>query len=195
MDGKRCSSCGLLKHSDEYHNDKRRRDGKYPYCIPCRRERSGAKPMQPAKYASKREYDIDYRAAQSAAVKTAGARRRYLWTQYTMTPEEYDEMLRKQNGRCAICGETESRTSSKFGNGAHFHVDHDHACCNGPKSCGKCIRGLLCSDCNTGLGLFRDSTERLRAAGEYLEAHHGSQIGRQVEPRLEGVVPEIDAGA
>jgi hypothetical protein len=47
-------------------------------------------------------------------------------------------------------------------------VDHDHNCCPSKKTCGKCIRGLLCMDCNRGLGYFRDDTARLDRAISYL---------------------------
>jgi hypothetical protein len=56
-----------------------------------------------------------------------------------------------------------------LGNGG-FHVDHDHACCPGTRSCGKCIRGMLCNRCNTGLGMFLDDPNRLRHAASYLES-------------------------
>lgn len=59
---------------------------------------------------------------------------------------------------CSICGVTD-RT---------FHVDHDHGCCPGARSCGKCVRGLLCSQCNQALGLFGDNTDVLSKAIEYL---------------------------
>jgi hypothetical protein len=48
-------------------------------------------------------------------------------------------------------------------------VDHDHTCCSGEITCGKCVRGLLCVRCNTVLGLLRDDPEILRAAIAYLE--------------------------
>jgi len=59
---------------------------------------------------------------------------------------------------CEICGSDRN-----------LHVDHDHACCPGPMTCGKCFRGWLCSNCNTSLGLMKDDPERLRAAAKYLE--------------------------
>ena len=53
-----------------------------------------------------------------------------------------------------------------------LHVDHDHACCSKRKmSCGKCVRGLLCSQCNHLLGDADDDTERLLSAIDYLEQH------------------------
>lgn len=74
----------------------------------------------------------------------------------------YAEQLEKQDFKCAICPRTEA------GGNRRFHVDHDHTCCPGSKSCGLCVRGLLCHGCNTGLGQFQDSSALLRAAISYL---------------------------
>jgi hypothetical protein len=68
-------------------------------------------------------------------------------------------MLVRQGGGCAIC---------RRDNGKRLlAVDHDHACCPGERTCGKCVRGLLCDGCNHGLGKFRDDPELLRRAAEY----------------------------
>jgi hypothetical protein len=48
-------------------------------------------------------------------------------------------------------------------------VDHDHACCPGGSSCGKCVRGLLCSTCNSALGLLGEDTGTLHRAAGYLD--------------------------
>lgn len=79
---------------------------------------------------------------------------------YNMTPEKLQEMMAAQGNKCLIC----PRTFAEF----VPHIDHDHTCCPGGGSCGKCIRGLLCVDCNRGLGSFRDSADLLRAAADYL---------------------------
>jgi hypothetical protein len=47
-------------------------------------------------------------------------------------------------------------------------IDHDHSCCPGEGSCGKCVRGALCRECNQGLGNFRDDIDRLESAIAYL---------------------------
>jgi hypothetical protein len=52
--------------------------------------------------------------------------------------------------------------------GGKFNVDHDHSCCNGETTCGRCVRGILCSGCNGGIGLLRDDITILTKAIEYL---------------------------
>jgi hypothetical protein len=84
--------------------------------------------------------------------------RKGLWEYYKITPDEYMEMHRKQNGVCLICkGTAVGRGKAKN----RLAVDHNH-------ETGK-IRGLLCAKCNTGLGLFNDSKQLLVKAIEYLK--------------------------
>ena len=64
-----------------------------------------------------------------------------LMRRYNITVEQYDQMLADQGGVCAICKKPPLKN--------RLHVDHDHACCDRVGSCGKCIRGLLCSSCNS----------------------------------------------
>lgn len=84
-------------------------------------------------------------------------------TLYGITPEEYDRRLAEQGGGCAICGTADPGRGSK-----RFFIDHDHECCATTTCCGKCVRGLLCSGCNLGLGQFGDDASRLVAAAKYL---------------------------
>lgn len=57
-----------------------------------------------------------------------------------ITLEQYEELLARQGGVCAICRRRPTKN--------RLSVDHDHRCCPGRRSCGKCIRGLLCKECN-----------------------------------------------
>ncbi|MGE6697451.1 endonuclease VII domain-containing protein [Hyphomonas sp. NPDC076900] len=70
----------------------------------------------------------------------------------------YHEALSRQNHCCAICGS--KLNSSRY---TKFAIDHCHRS-------GK-VRGLLCTHCNTGIGLFKESPERLSAALRYLQIH------------------------
>lgn len=66
-------------------------------------------------------------------------------------------------GICSIC-----ERSDEF---ANMHIDHDHACCPaGGKTCGRCVRGLICRRCNMGIGLFGDSPMALERAAKYLRS-------------------------
>ena len=78
---------------------------------------------------------------------------------YGITADQYYEMLALQNNACKICG-SEYNNNDRCGSGKLF-IDHCH-------TTGK-IRGLLCSKCNHGLGLFNDDTDRLQRAIEYLK--------------------------
>lgn len=83
---------------------------------------------------------------------------------YRITADVYTEMLANQGGTCAICRRPDP-------SGRALSVDHDHECCpEAAKSCGKCVRGLLCWSCNVGIGHLRDDPDVLRAAAEYLMA-------------------------
>ncbi len=99
-------------------------------------------------------YDREYRKDKNWPEKM---RRYNLKRGYNLTPEQYDLMLKKQNGVCAIC-ESFRPLSHKE---TTFHVDHNH-------KTGK-IRGLLCARCNTGLGGFQDNMQYLKNAIKYLE--------------------------
>ena len=78
---------------------------------------------------------------------------------YGITLDEYNKLLSKQNNKCAICN---IDNNGKYRNKARaFAVDHCH-------STNK-IRGLLCSDCNTGIGLLKDNINFLESAIKYLK--------------------------
>lgn len=76
---------------------------------------------------------------------------------YKMTPAQYDAMWEAQGRGCYLCGSD-----------VNPEIDHDHRCCPGEKTCGNCIRGILCRTCNTVLGRISDSIEWLRKAELYL---------------------------
>src|SRR5690606_40566648 len=111
------------------------------------------------------EFNVRKRSAdgrQSYCRACSGANLRHM--RYGVTADAYSERLAAQGGGCAICGGSNP-------DGRALFVDHDHACCPGERTCGKCVRGLLCNSCNHGIGLFADSADRLMSAAKYLEAH------------------------
>lgn len=76
--------------------------------------------------------------------------RKYRLVQYGLTPDDYEELMCRQQGRCAICQRESSR----------LYIDHCHVT--------GVVRGLLCLACNVGLGQFQDDPERISRAITYL---------------------------
>ena len=88
---------------------------------------------------------------------------------YGVSPEWIYEEFERQNGTCPGC-------LTPFISISQVHIDHDHACCgNDYGICGKCVRGLLCSSCNMGLGMLKDNTETLSRLGAYLARYEESK--------------------
>jgi len=97
-----------------------------------------------------------------------------LRTRYGITFEDYEERWRKQKGLCATC-----RRPARLGTA--LLVDHDHQCCKpdrkmtkggykstDARSCGRCVRGLLCSACNTVIGKLERRGASRAVLVEYL---------------------------
>lgn len=90
------------------------------------------------------------------------ARRSHLKRKFGITLEEYENMVKIQHGRCAICGESPKETVDKRGRKkSNLYIDHCHDTLK--------VRGLLCQSCNTGLGYFKDEPEYLNSAATYLK--------------------------
>ena len=104
--------------------------------------------------------DYQKKWAEKNPDKRAAASRKHY---YKITKDEFDAKMISQDSKCVICGKPLTRPS----------LDHGHNCCPGKKSCGKCIRGILCQGCNTILGLAQDSIEVLQNAIQYLRSYNG----------------------
>lgn len=160
-----CSGCDEDKSRDEFYW---RSSGKRDHlCKACRKIRS-------------REDERRWRAQNPEAAKARDARyskqfrernpdytrNAWLVRTYSITLEQYTAMLEAQGGVCLICQSDDPKAHK----GESFCVDHDHECCPGKKSCGECVRGLLCMVCNINLrALEHWSEEELARAKEYLQ--------------------------
>ena len=158
---KTCTRCQAHKPLEQFHKQPRGRHGRTAWCKPCVAETQREYRSRPE--VRERMNEGHRRRRAERPVASVEIFRQRLWTWHRTTPEVYERLLEKQGGKCAIC-----RTPDPGGKG-RFHVDHDHNCCPTPKSCGNCIRGLLCSRCNPMLGMAQDSPETLLAAVRYLE--------------------------
>lgn len=81
-------------------------------------------------------------------------------SRYNLTQTRWVSLYETQGHACAIC-----KIEIPI---ADLYIDHDHKCCPTYKSCGNCVRGLLCSHCNFLIGNAKESVERLAAAISYL---------------------------
>jgi Recombination endonuclease VII len=86
----------------------------------------------------------------------------HLRSRYGMEEAEYDRLLARQRSRCAVC---KARTPGGRG---EWRIDHDHVTGQ--------IRGLLCNNCNSGIGMLQDDPKILRAAVQYVEQHRQMEL-------------------
>jgi len=101
----------------------------------------------------------EYKARLGEGGRRADADRN-LRRKYGITLVRYEEMLEAQGGVCKVC-------AREHPSGIRLHVDHDHRCCPGERSCGECIRGLLCYSCNGKLGLLESNSDYARKLKDY----------------------------
>lgn len=113
---------------------------------------------------SRQRYAADPEAARTAS-RQWGLRNR-LYAKYRLTNEAWQSLLDSQNGCCYLC----LKPFDVEANRRSIHVDHDHTCCPGEKTCGQCVRGLACWSCNRGIGRFKDDPDRIRRVAENLRA-------------------------
>ena len=112
----------------------------------------------------------NWSAKQDSEFLRVRARKYQLKSSYGITEETYLAMLEAQDGACAICN-----TKTPTGKWKVFAVDHCH-------TTGK-VRGLLCNECNRGMGLLKDSPELLQKAIDYLSYNHKAKMKQEKKTR------------
>lgn len=145
-----CTACLEAKPTSEYYKKK---DGLQPVCKECRKaDQTARRRRDPAAHKANMER---WKANNPEAY--ALYRKRARLKRYGITPEQYDQLLTEQGGKCTICGANECVT------GREFAVDHCH-------TTGK-IRGILCGPCNVGIGMLGEDLSRIEKAHSYLQSH------------------------
>ena len=170
---KHCGGCNKDKPIESFGKDKHRSDGLTSQCKLCRNKRCSEyrkehpdfiKHLNKMSVARRKEYYAD-------PVRKRKYKNLELKRTYNITIEKYENLFQKQNGLCAICFKPELSPKNSY-----MAVDHDHSCCSGQKSCGKCVRKLLCNFCNRALGLFCDDISIVEKALIYLKEHKDAYI-------------------
>lgn len=131
-----CTRCKQTKPTAQFSRDKNTPSGYKHWCKVCR----GA--YEPRYRERRREYAFQRK--------------------YGLSTEQYNRLLKAQDGLCAICGQLPTRGWLHTGDGEHgLVVDHDHAT--------GAVRGLLCTTCNLVLGQFNEDPTRFERAIRYLK--------------------------
>ena len=147
-----CSICKIIKTKGDFHK------GRRSYCKNCenvynKKRRNEKRNSDPEWYNKELERRRKWYKDNKWCIKANNLK----WN-YNLTLEEYNTLNENQNGICAIC-------ENKCSTGRSLAVDHNHKTNK--------IRGLLCSNCNSGLGSFKESIKFLDKAIEYLHKYEG----------------------
>jgi hypothetical protein len=160
MLSKVCNKCKKEKNKNQYNNDKTNKDGLEYSCRDCRGTRRRQLYLENHE---KNKVKSKIKSKNFRMTRKEYCRNYDLKRHYGITSEDFDNMLKEQNGVCKICSR-----ENPTGKHNRFHVDHCHETSK--------VRGLLCSPCNLGLGAFGDNTEVLTEAIKYLKLSKGENI-------------------
>jgi hypothetical protein len=143
-DQRYCPGCNSYYPPENFYKDVRGTDGLTRRCKQCHSRKS---------YASRKKRP----ALKSERYESL--RKWILVKKYNTSIEEFKTLLREQNGVCKICGRKQIKWWSNESNGG-LSIDHHHFCGG--------VRGLLCSDCNTAIGLLKEDIKNFEQAIESL---------------------------
>jgi len=178
---KKCTRCKKEKTLDEFYKNRKKPGTYLCQCKRCHYEhakkwrlanpdkaRETVRRSSKKHYAKRRAYQLEYNKKNRDKIRQTEReyywknkekideknRKRFLLQLYGITVEQYDDILKSQNGGCKICGK-------QCKSGRKLAVDHDHKT--------KKVRGILCMNCNKGIGHFLDDPILLKKALTYLE--------------------------
>jgi hypothetical protein len=182
---KQCTNCQEYKETPDFHKYSKAQDGLKPWCKVCVKNydivENDPKRIFPRKldehgnihcrncggYFKEEDMKVPpnskYKGLSYCAECAPLLSRTRTLQKYNLTLEDYHNLLQSQDFSCKICKQKDTTFRKRLS------VDHDHGCCPGEGSCGKCIRGLLCHHCNAALGNAKDSIETLQRMIDYLK--------------------------
>lgn len=139
-----CNKCGTEKDLNLFAKGSSYKDGRRNVCKKCHSD-----------------YMVDYyknNDEQRKIKNKINSVTRPTWRRHKITEEQFNKMLYMYDKKCHACKTNDA-----------VNIDHDHNCCAGGFSCGKCVRGILCHHCNSALGFVRDSEDTLNKLIKYLK--------------------------
>lgn len=135
---KTCIRCGETKPIDLFAKNGKYSGGRRNYCKKCHSK-----------------YVTEYIKQNPAKRSKYNPDRKF--KKHKLTQEQYLSLYNLYSGKCHSCKDRDAT-----------NIDHDHKCCPGLYSCGKCVRGVLCSQCNTALGLLQDDKQKIKNLMKYI---------------------------
>ena len=137
--------CGKCQSTKPFYKNKSTLSGLDDYCKSCRNK---------ATYNQRRQTrGAQHRkAAHTKLLKVRG-----------LTEDQYQEMVKQQQNKCAICGYPETVVGGTFHQTKDLSIDHDHVTNQ--------ARALLCQACNAAIGLLKDSSPIVQKAADYLKRY------------------------
>jgi hypothetical protein len=181
---KYCKKCDQTKDLSEFHFKKQTKDGYAYYCKKCvsqydklehlgimalkaliktntHKQCRNCEKLTPIKeFETKGKYPTSYCKACFLYLKQEST-----FKKMGLTREKFESMVAEQGGVCIICKRPEK-------SGRRLSIDHDHSCCPSGRSCGNCVRGLICMKCNNALGAVNDDPNILLNMISYLQSYN-----------------------
>ncbi len=155
----RCSQCKEYKPKEEFYSRKSRKRGHNYRCKMC--EKAYTQQPHARELLRERARRYSHRLKKENPEEYYRRSRRSCLNQYGLTEKDYEELLEKQNGVCAICGKPPYGKRAAHNQESKLHIDHNH-------TTGK-VRGLLCTRCNTSIGGFDENISIIEKAIQYLK--------------------------
>lgn len=142
---KTCKKCGEIKELELFAKGAKYADGRRGTCKSCH-----------AAY-MKKYYENNY--DQVLKNRRLNGKSDPNWKRHKITEEHFSSMISLFDGKCHACKVNDA-----------VNIDHDHNCCETSRSCGKCVRGVLCHHCNSALGLLKDDREKILKLLKYVDS-------------------------
>ncbi len=172
---KQCSNCKVEQPDGAFYKRADRLGALHSWCIKCMIELRRSRNPEIA------EYQRKHRAGRDEEAKKAD-KDYQLWYKFNITLDDYNALLEEQGGVCAVCKKPPTKDNSR----GTLAVDHDHLTGT--------YRGLLCTNCNTGIGSFFDDPTLLENAAEYLKEYRALVISiLEQKSKVEKIQTELVA--
>jgi hypothetical protein len=171
---KQCSKCKTVKEIKDFAKNKSNASGIHSWCKKCMTDKvleyRGGRKRKPVK---RNDTHKECRSCSEMKILLGNKNSycdecvseknyaRNIKLRFHMLLDDYNNMVDKQGGLCAIC---KTNPGDK-----RLSVDHDHSCCPGQYTCGKCVRSLICHRCNMVLGQINDDISLLKSMIGYLQ--------------------------